>query len=141
MKYNGNDNDFQAIKKHARKLKQELSGSTFVFGDAKRELTTDYREGFQYSPENAKGAKESLDPELLKNLRATHFSFAPDGGEWAGDTATRFVSDSEMNNRKLMEDMKTEKRDPRKEAERNLRMKLKLTRNTFKIGNDPEYMY
>ena len=78
---------------------------------------------------------------MLANLRASHFTFAPDNGSWGGDEATRFVPTSEMDARKLMEDMKAEKRNVGEERERNRRMKVKLTRNTFQIGTEEEYMY
>ncbi|GMH86128.1 hypothetical protein TrVE_jg4447 [Triparma verrucosa] len=135
-------NDFKSVKAHAKKLKQELSGSTFVFGDAERNLTTDYRDGFQYSPVEAKTAKEKLDPEMLKDLRSAHFTFAPDNGSWEmADPKNRYVSDSEMNNRKFVADLKGEKRDVKAEKERNARMKLRLQRNTFQLGTEEEYMY
>ena len=63
-------NNFVSVKAHAKKLKQELSGSTFVFGDEKRELTTDYRDGFQYSPLEAKvrNCEERSDELAIRQL-------------------------------------------------------------------------
>lgn len=71
---NGNVDDFRATRTQSRKLKKQLGGSSFEFGDEKRELTTDYRDGFKYSPDLAVKAKQTLDPKLIQNLRAAHFT-------------------------------------------------------------------
>jgi hypothetical protein len=79
---------------------------------------------------------------MLKDLRSAHFTFAPDNGSWEmADPKNRYVSDSEMNNRKFVADLKGEKRDVKAEKERNARMKLRLQRNTFQLGTEEEYMY
>ncbi|GMH50722.1 hypothetical protein TrRE_jg5098 [Triparma retinervis] len=77
---------------------------------------------------------------MIANLRATHFDFAPSDGGW-GDPASRGCTTAEASNRKLVKDMKEDKRDLRTEKENNRRMKLRLQRNTFNIGTEQEYMY
>lgn len=140
---------YKENKARAARLKKQLGGTTFKFGEGEREteggeektrLTTDYRDGFKFSPELAKGAMRALDPELIANLRATHFTFAPEGGGW-GDDEARKCTQSELNNRNFVEAKKHENRDLREEKEKNRRMKLRLQRNTFQLGTEMEYMY
>jgi hypothetical protein len=133
--YHGSQTDYQGVKATARQLKKDLQSSKITFGNEKRELSTDYRDGFKYDKDKAKEAKSSLDPEQVKNLRASHFS--------PGDPKVKpdYTTNAEFNNKKFVEDAKGENRDLGAERARNKSLKLKLTRNTFQIGNDSRYMY
>ena len=136
-------------RNRARILKKQLGGTTFTFGegdgqggkgDGGSRLTTDYRDGFKFSPELAREARRPVDPALVADLRAAHFELAPKDGRWA-DQESRGCTTTEASNRKLVRDMKEVKRDIGKEKEINRRMKLRLQRNTFNIGTEEEYMY
>lgn len=141
-RHHGNTNDFAAIKQNAKRLKRELGNSQISFGDGQfRGLTTDYREGFKsYSSAAMDDSKGRMDPNLLKQLRASSIEFG-DGKE------REMRTDSQRSNEFLMKALDERKGgngvDSMLEAvsKDNRRIKERLSKTTYRIGNDRDYMH
>jgi hypothetical protein len=131
----GSQANYKEVKAKARSLKNSLQSSKISFGDEQRKLTTDYRDGYKWNDEKAKSARVILDPELVQKLRKTTM--------YTGDPDHKpeYVTEKQYNNAKFLKDAKTEKRDITKDYELQRKLKLRLSRNTFQIGNDQRYMY
>jgi len=112
-----------------------LQSSRISFGDAPRNLSTDYRDNMQFDSKLARLAKRNLDPKLLKNLRNAQWTIGD------GTKKPDYLTEKEFNNKKFVKDMQGEKRDLSKDYELQRKLKLRLSRNTFQIGNDQRYMY
>ena len=130
QEYHGNQTDYRAVKDRARELKHDLQTSKIIFGSAKRLLSTDYRDGYQWDSDKSKNAKQALIPPPASQYTPGDPTVKPD-----------YVTEKEFSNKKLMEDAKSENRDRSKEALMQQKLKMKLSKNTFQIGNDQRYMY
>lgn len=53
-------------------------GTHFNFGDMKNDFSTTSRNAFKYDPNVAKDANRGMDPDLLKELKATHYKLGYD---------------------------------------------------------------
>jgi len=139
--HHGNPNDFAAINKLRKKLKK--SGcSQISFGDGEfRGLTTDYREGFKsYDRKEMEKSKGRMAPDLLKQLRGSTIKFG------IGDER-HMVTDSQVSNGIVLAALKKRLRDGGVDSglesvnADNKKIKERLSRTTYRIGNDPQYMY
>jgi hypothetical protein len=69
------------IKKRAETADKKPNlnkGTHFNFGDMKNDFSTTSRNAFKYDPNVAKGANRGMDPDLLKELKATHYKLGYD---------------------------------------------------------------
>lgn len=131
MRYNGNENNFSALKEEVRVMTEGLRKHNFSLGDEKVSYQSDYASGYGSLPLEAykvSGNKKAAMRGVIEDSRSCHFSLGQDKIQYQSNTqqALNSINGHSAN-------------DVAAQAARVKQMKTALQRTSIVIGDDVDY--